>query len=359
MESDTGLIEGFYFDCSKHPLNNSTLFALLDVMHSGGVRYCFINFGEHFPWADNFHFRTPGFYSEEMVSRLSEKAHSMNIELVPVLPVLEENDFIIKDKSYRGFAPGFPDTLRLDYEAAGLNQLYEDMIEDIFSVFGSSVSICLKFPKIDKEVIINLVHKLLYAVSLKDKKVIFQGISPKEIRKTDSCLFLEDTCLASKDKCLRENQYSLTLSDNRKIGIIEVNSVFELLSKDHYSAIISSYFFTAQKVTRVEDYDCTVMKNFNKLKEECWREYSKVSENLAMVFLNNNSSVLITLLKNIKKAELNYSRLILAASDCIAFFTETYVDEYIHEYFQAKTEPLEELLEIAKDKIKRIKRRLS
>jgi len=359
MESNTGFIEGLYVDCSIHPLNNNTLFDLLDVMHSGGVHYCFINLGEHFPWSDDFHFKTPGFYSEEMVSRLAEMACSMDIELIPVLPILEENDFIIKDKSYRGFAPGFPDTLKLDYEAAGLNQLYEDMVEDIFSVFGTSKSICLKFPKIDREVIIPFIHKLLDAVSLENKKVVLQGISSEEMQKIGSCLFLEDIYRENEDTCLREKKYSLTLSDDHKIGIIEVYSVFELLSKVHYLAIMYRYFFPIHKITEIEKYDCTILKNFNKLREECWREYRKVSENLAMVFLNNNSSILIALLKNIQKLEWNYSRLTLAASDCITFFTETYVDEYIYEYFYAKTQPLEEVLEIVKYKIKQIKRRLS
>ncbi len=352
-------IQGVYIDVSSSPYRTSCFFQLLSVMKNAGSRYLFIDFGEYFPWSEDFHFGSEKEYPETMVQKLNEKAHQFGIEIIPVLSVFDNNDFIIKEKHYRHFAPGFPDNPQIVHDAVGLTALYGEMIDDLFSLLTHSLTVCLKVPPAMFNTDSKRTAELSRLVSEKNKKLIVQNLSLSDKDPFRLPVLSLYRSYQHDRQCSIENMYYLQHAYDSRIVITEITSAQGFLPFDCLKEKLAQVLSTGRNSSPRRCADsCTLLEDFRILLHRCWDAYKSVSEHLSLFFMRENPSVVVALFEEMAHFENFYRLLMEKAQECSVYFKSNFNDTFIDTFFCSKTEPLEEALQCTALKLKRIKRRV-
>ncbi len=355
-----GRKKGIYLDVSSFPVKGDCFFLLLPMLQREGCRYLFINFGKYFPWAEDFHFGSMG-YPEVMVQKLDEKSLETGITIVPVLSIFGENDFIITEKHYRHFAPGFPDNPEILPASVGLISLYGDMIEDIFSLLTHSPAVCMRIPASVSFHDCGTVRELVRIVSGRGKEPIFQNV-PEHLCKDAalSTLSIEDSH-HSGNQCWGKRRYSLRPAVSESADgadITEVVPLYGIFSCTGLSDTIVQILSGSGMPLPDGTESCTLLKDFHALITECWAAYRTVSEQLSLLFLKKDHSAVVTIFAEMKNFNRLYGMLREKADNITVNHTDIFKDDFVEVYLRSKTEPLEEALQRTALALKRIKRRL-
>ncbi len=352
-------IQGIYLDVSPSPFRGSCLFKLLAVMQNAGSRYFFIDFGEYFPWSEDFHFGDRKVYPEIMMQKLNEKACQSGVEIIPVLSVFDKNDFIIREKHYRHFAPGFPDNPQIVHTAVGLTALYGEMIDDLFALLPDSKAVCLKVPPARFSSNSEQIRELSRIVSEKGKEMIVQNLS---VPADNVCSFPVLTLFNSyhpDGECSTENMYYLKHTHDSPVVIAEIISSFDFLPFNCLEDKLARILSIGENTFSGDCADtCFLLEDFRGLLHQSWNAYENVSEDLSMFFMHGNSSVIIALFEEMAHFEKLYQSLLTKAQECLIFFKSDFNDMFLNAFFRSKTEPLEEAVQRTALMVKRIKRRL-
>ena len=352
-------IQGIYLDVSSSPFRGSCFFKLLSVMQNAGSRYFFINFGEYFPWSEDFHFGNGNAYPETMMQKLNEKARQFGVEIIPVLSVFDKNDFIIKEKHYRHFAPGFPDNPQIVHTAVGLTALYGEMIDDLFALLPNSKAVCLKVPPARFSPNSERIVELSRIVSAKGKEMIVQDLS---VPVDDVCSFPVLDLFSSyhtDGQCSTEKMYSLKQTHDSPVVIAEVVASFEFLPFTCLEEKLSRILSIGENTFSGDCADsCLLLEDFRVLLRQSWNAYKNVSEHLSLFFMRENPSVVVALFGEMAHFEKLYQSLLNKAKECSGFFKSDFNDTFLNAFFRSKTEPLEAAVQYTSLKLKRIKRRV-
>lgn len=346
-------VQGIYIDCSKYPYRSDHFLSLITLLQSNGYRYLLINFGEFFPWAEEFHFNTNYSYPEELINKIEERAYKFDIVVIPVLSIITGNDYIIKEKHYRHLVPEFPKVLQINPEAVGAVSLFEDMVLDIFSIFSRSPFLCVSFSEESTEKYEHILKKLSDTAGMMEKKILIEHaaaeINPDEFG--NICQFYNAG--EKKSEYWHEISYRIAVPDYHELDIIKIIPVFDFLP-----------FSCIEKILKNSDVkECTktltLLKDFFELEEKCWKFYQTSARCLSELLLRNNSSSVITLLKEYKNLDNGLKMYKKAARYCVNVFSGDFEDEYIDIYFSSRTEPLEFAFENMSFQLRRIERRIS
>ncbi len=349
--------EGFYLDVTKAPLQDHHFFILLNMLKNARYKYFFINFGEYFPWSEDFHFQSVLSYSEQMLEKLDEKSVLQKIDIIPVLSVFGENDFIIKEKHYRHFSPDFPENREIDCNAVGLILFYEEMIDDLFSVFIHSSTVCLDMQGISRTMVFEFVSRITRVLSEKNRKVIFQNLPVDVSRDIDGpLLHTLDSDIQQEELCWREKMYAL--SQSPRLVVVRGEAVFDFIPFCCMKEMLSAHSLESESNGKNCFFSCTLLREFYEYQRTCWNWYRTISEKFSLLFMERNSSSVVSLFEMFDEFEKSYRVFMKKSEQCMDYFAHDFKYNYIRSFFYSKTEPLEIFFHDAAFRMEQIKRRV-
>ena len=127
-----------YYDFSTFPVNNDILLKIIDSAVNSGFKMIFINFGASFPWSSDNIISSEFAFSEKLIDKIVNICRQHDIILVPVLSIMIDSDFILRDRKYNYLINEDRKINGLDPSATGVGKFIEELIDDIYSILVHS-----------------------------------------------------------------------------------------------------------------------------------------------------------------------------------------------------------------------------
>ncbi len=346
-------MRGIYLDCSIAPYKAEYFFELLKLMKKEGYSFLLLNLGQFFPWSEDFHFRTFFKYPEKMIEKINTKSLEMGISVIPVLETEEKSGFIIREPYYRYIAPGFPENTRIDLGAAGCSKLFEDMIEDLFSLFTESEYIFIKTAKgIGKDGLL-FINRIAAFVSVSGRKIIHcitEGLSG-------------DNTPGYTGGFIVENNNSDTGSTEKNIWTLKIGRELEVFidSIKTGSGFVPSCEWLNIGKKETENYcqeEYIIKKSFEKKIKKHLGIYYDLMEQISLILLNSTMGSVAEVFSKYRTLTESAVSVKTAAEKCISVFSRDFEGGYIKSYYEAALEPVEILTAEAGIEVSRIRKRL-
>ncbi len=135
-----------YYDFSYFPVNDDILLKLIDSAVNSGFKMIFINFGDSFPWSLDNVITSEFAYSEKLIDKIVNICRQYDIILVPVLSIMIDSDFILRDRRYNYLINEDRKINGLDPSATGVGNFIEELIDDIYSILVDSEYLLIELP---------------------------------------------------------------------------------------------------------------------------------------------------------------------------------------------------------------------
>lgn len=135
-----------YYDFSVFPLKSNIILKKIDLAINKGFKVIIINFGSFFPWTADKIIRSDFAYSDKLIDKIVNICRENSITLIPVLSILNNSDFILKDYKYKYLIDNGMKRPGLDVSSCGAGKLAEDLIDDIYSLMVFSEFLIVELP---------------------------------------------------------------------------------------------------------------------------------------------------------------------------------------------------------------------
>ncbi len=141
---------GIYIDTEDYPINPDRFLSLLEELKGSGFNVACIAFGRTFPFRLQGRFCSPYYYPEKILDGLIQKAHKLDIAVVPVLPSLSDFSSFLAARCFSTLRQGLSLLNRSDYIPT-LRSMAEDMAGEIMGVIDSPGQVIIKLDGHDSD----------------------------------------------------------------------------------------------------------------------------------------------------------------------------------------------------------------
>lgn len=135
-----------YYDFSHFPVSDDILLKIIDSAVNNKLEMIFINFGSSFPWSLESIISSDFVFSEKLIEKIVNTCRLSNIILVPVLSIMIDSDFILRDGKYKYMLNADRIINGLDPSFTGAHKFIEELIDDIFSILMYSKYLLIELP---------------------------------------------------------------------------------------------------------------------------------------------------------------------------------------------------------------------
>ena len=269
-----------YFDFSSFPLNSENILNQIELSAGKEFNSIFINFGEFFPWSEDTVSNSKFAYSDKLIDKIDNICSANNVNLIPVISVLINCDFILKNKKYKYLLNEGLLHNGLDISSCGAVKLLEQLIDDIFSLTLSSNYLLLEFPVITNK---------------ESKGNIVELINPLINRLTEHLLTMNKSLIIGWNKNKQTNELKYYFKKN-KVILMNYFKTYPVRKGKYYNIDINDFSVKIKgieyTVSKFSGTDCFIgnlnignfiLSEFNK------DEYTKILDILDSFYLILNS----------------------------------------------------------------------
>lgn len=291
-----------YYDFSTFPVNDDILLKMIDSAVYSGFKMILINFGSYFPWSLNNIIRSEFAYSEKVIDKIVDICRQYDIILVPVLSILIDSDFILRDRKYNYLINEDRKINGLDPSATGIGKFIEELIDDIYSLLVHSEYLLIELPPAEfvesnKANDIKVLIKRLSDTLSKNCKNLIIGCNPfcDSFSINDVLDGVPVTYKIPEEKIKLFNGYSYKL--NLEIETLVIKNIeyriFHLRGNDGFIVSFDSGYFDSNYNMTVAD---GITKNIELEKidsffynlDNVWIWIRKSRENLSLIYRNKD-----------------------------------------------------------------------
>lgn len=139
---------GIYIDTEDYPINPDRFLSLLEELKGSGFNATCIAFGRTFPYRLQGRFCSPYYYPEKILDGLVQKAHELDIAVVPVLPSLADFSSFLGTRCFSTLRQELGLINRIDYIPT-VRSMAEDMAEEIMGILDNPRQVIIKLDGYD------------------------------------------------------------------------------------------------------------------------------------------------------------------------------------------------------------------
>jgi hypothetical protein len=338
-----------YYNLSEFPIKNDLLIERINSAVILGYKMIFIDFGGYFPWSVDTIVTSQYAYSDKLIDKLVRICRKNDIKIIPVLSILTNCDFLLKDKKYKYLITEGNKFNELDILECGINKLLEKIIDDIYSllIFSDCIFIDLPLNIINnnktQDSFLPFINKVFKYLSDMNKNLLlgckteFINISTLDMPENIQLLFSRYNKLSIR----KGKSYNLDINIREIMLEKEEYRVFDFCTADGFTCALdigkyiptytnqySKVHFTNVDLDDIEKFYFSINK-FWYILRTCW-------ENLNFIYRNSDPQYRVKFSRSVLSLEKIYNKLKKDSLIFLKIYAHKYQTGLLEEWMNSK-----------------------